>query len=177
MNAMLALLKFLVLIAIFLLASNGSVAGTQVRINHVFQFVEPMSKPSNKPTGETTDSSKNHWKMPTTINLNSSGLSHATTMMNQEAHLHSASPQSYTLSARKPFSTICLFQYRLSSSMDHSLLVKVQAFSTLKVSRHAFALLAFEPVTSAKQISSPKTALNATTEMQPSADFSQNLGT
>jgi hypothetical protein len=38
-------------------------------------------------------------------------------------------------------------------------------------------ILAFEPVTSAKQISSPKTALNATAEMQLSADISQNLGT
>jgi hypothetical protein len=32
------------------------------------------------------------WKMPTTTNLNSSGLSHATTMTNQNAHLCSASP-------------------------------------------------------------------------------------
>jgi hypothetical protein len=63
-----------------------------------------------------TNSSKNQWQMPTTINLNSSGLSHATTMTNQNAHLHlaspkivhlcSASPQSFT-SARVPFSTIC----------------------------------------------------------------------
>jgi hypothetical protein len=43
MNAMPALLKFLVLIALFLSASNANafislslVAGTQVRINHVF---------------------------------------------------------------------------------------------------------------------------------------------
>jgi dGTP triphosphohydrolase len=38
-------------------------------------------------------------------------------------------------------------------------------------------LFAFEPVTSTKQISSPNTALNATAEMQPSADISENLGT
>ncbi len=61
MNAMLALLKFLVLIALFLLASNAnafislsSVAGTQVRINHVFRFEEPMSKPSNEPNDKPT---------------------------------------------------------------------------------------------------------------------------
>ncbi len=47
---------------------------------------------------------------------------------------------------------------------------KVQASSTPKVSRHAFALLAFEPVTSTKQISSAKTALKATAVMQLSAD-------
>jgi hypothetical protein len=36
--------------------------------------------------------------------------------------------------------------YGLSSSMVHSIGVKVQAFSTQKVSRHAFTLLALEPV-------------------------------
>ncbi len=60
--------------------------------------------------------------------------------------------------------------------MVHSLAVKVQASSTLKVSHHAFPLLAFEPVTSTKQISSAKTALKATVEMQPSADISQDPG-
>jgi hypothetical protein len=35
-------------------------------------------------------------------------------------------------------------------------------------------LLAFEPVSSTKQISSAKTALKATAEMQPSADISQD---
>jgi hypothetical protein len=54
--------------------------------------------------------------------------------------------------------------------------VKVQASSTPTVSRHAFALFAFEPVTSTKQISLPNTALNATAEMQPSADISQDPG-
>ena len=61
MNAMPALLKFLVLIALFLSASNANafislrlVAGTQVQINHVFQFEEPISKPLNEPTGKPT---------------------------------------------------------------------------------------------------------------------------
>jgi hypothetical protein len=61
MDEMPALLKFLVLIALFLLTSNAnafislsSVAGTQVRINHVFQFEEPISKPLNEPTGKPT---------------------------------------------------------------------------------------------------------------------------
>jgi hypothetical protein len=47
-----------------------------------------------------------NWQMPTTINLDSSGLSYATTMTNQNAHLHLASAQSFT-SAHVPFSTIC----------------------------------------------------------------------
>jgi hypothetical protein len=48
--------------------------------------------------------------------------------------------------------------------------------STTKVSCHAFALLAFELVTSTTNISSAKSALKALAEMQPSADISQNLG-
>jgi hypothetical protein len=107
--------------------------------------------------------------MPTTINLNSSGLSHAATMTNQNAHLHSASPQSFS-SACIPFSTI---RSNLSSGLTRwvqSLVVKVQVSSTPKVSRHVFTLLPFEPVTSTTQISLAKTALKATAEMQPSAD-------
>jgi hypothetical protein len=61
--------------------------------------------------------------------------------------------------------------------MVQSLAVKVQVSSTPTVSCHAFTLFAFEPVTSTKQISLLKTALNATAQMQPSADISQNLGT
>jgi hypothetical protein len=60
-----ALLKFLVLIPIFLLASNANaftspspVAVNQVQENHWFQFVEPMSKPTIEPSGEPTDSSQ-----------------------------------------------------------------------------------------------------------------------
>jgi hypothetical protein len=57
MNAIPALLKFLVLIAIFLLASNANaftslspVAGNQVREKHWFQFEEPMNNPMNEPS-------------------------------------------------------------------------------------------------------------------------------
>jgi hypothetical protein len=39
-----------------------------------------------------------------------------------------------------------------------------------KVSCHVFTLLPFEPITSTTKISSAKTALKATAEMQPSAD-------
>ncbi len=215
---MLALLKILVLIAIFLLASHANaftslspVAGNQVQVKQWFQFVEPMSKLTNKPNGEpikkswvanretkqdaelpckltdltntqmrglchgkkaepesladqptineeidhsiaASDSSKNQWQMPTPINLDFSRLSHATTMTNQEAHLHSTSPWSFS-SARKLFSTICSFQYGLSSSMVWSLAVKVQVSSKLTVSRYAFTLLTFEPVTSTTKVS------------------------
>jgi hypothetical protein len=57
MNAIPALLKFLVLIAIFLLASNANaftslspVAGNQVQEKHWFQFEEPMNNPTNEPS-------------------------------------------------------------------------------------------------------------------------------
>jgi hypothetical protein len=64
MNAMPALLKFLVLIAIFLSASHANaftslspVAGNQVQVKQWFQFVEPMSKMTNEPTREPTKKS------------------------------------------------------------------------------------------------------------------------
>jgi hypothetical protein len=57
-----ALPKFLVLLAIFLLARSGdalmnlsSAAGDLVPVNHLIQFVEPMSKPTNKPTVKLTN--------------------------------------------------------------------------------------------------------------------------
>ena len=108
---------------------------------------------------------------PKPINLDSSGLGRSITMTSQNAHLRLASQQSLS-SVRVPFYTICPFGGL--SCWVHSLAVKVQVSSTPKVSRHAFALLAFEPVTSTKQISSPNAALNATAEMQPSADISEN---
>jgi hypothetical protein len=56
--------KLLVLIAIFLSASNANafthlspVSGNQVQENHWFQFVEPMSKPTNEPAVEPTKKS------------------------------------------------------------------------------------------------------------------------
>jgi hypothetical protein len=56
---MTALSKFLVLLAIFLLENSGdafmnlsSAAGNLVSVNHLIGFVEPISKPTNKPAGE-----------------------------------------------------------------------------------------------------------------------------
>jgi hypothetical protein len=83
------------------------------------------------------------------------------------AHLRLASQQSFS-SDRVPFSTICPFGGL--SCWVQSLVVKVQASSTPKVSRHAVALLAFEPVTSTKQNSFATIALKAIAEMQASAD-------
>jgi hypothetical protein len=64
MNAMPALLKFLVLLAIFLSASNANaftslcpVAGIQVQENQWYQFFEPMRKRTNKPNGKPTKKS------------------------------------------------------------------------------------------------------------------------
>ncbi len=58
---MTALSKFLVFLAIFLLARSedalmnlSSAAGNLVLVIHLIQFVEPMSKPTNEPTGEPT---------------------------------------------------------------------------------------------------------------------------
>ncbi len=61
LDAMAAFAKLLVLIAIFLLASNANAftslspfAGNQVQENHWFWFVEPMRKPTNEPNGKPT---------------------------------------------------------------------------------------------------------------------------
>jgi hypothetical protein len=45
LNAMPALLKFVVLLAIFL-------AGNQARVNHLIRFQQPMSDPMNEPSRE-----------------------------------------------------------------------------------------------------------------------------
>ena len=57
MNAMPALSKFLVLLALFLSASHSnaftslsSVAGNQVRVNHLTRLQQPMSNPTNEPS-------------------------------------------------------------------------------------------------------------------------------
>ena len=54
-----ALLKFLVLLALFLSASHSnaftslsSVAGNQVRVNHLTRLQQPMSNPTNEPLCE-----------------------------------------------------------------------------------------------------------------------------
>jgi hypothetical protein len=85
----------------------------------------------------------------------------------QITHLRLASPQRFS-SAHVPFSAI--FSFGRLSSLVHSLAVKVQASSPPKVSRHAFALLAFKPVTSTNQNSFAIIALKAIAKMQVSAD-------
>jgi hypothetical protein len=143
----------------------------------------------NNPTA-FSDSSQNLWHMPTPINLDSSGLrcssrtevlgrrgkvySNTTTLMDHDkrptnpqiTHLRLASPQRFS-SDCIPFSTI--FSFGRLSSLVHFLAVKVQASSPPKVSRHAFPLLAFEPVTSTNQNSFATIALKAIVEMQASA--------
>ena len=71
LNAMMALSKFLVLLALFLSASHAHaftrlclVAGYQVRINHLILLQQPMSDPKNEL------SSKSIHKPTTRMNLN-----------------------------------------------------------------------------------------------------------
>jgi len=59
LNAMLALLKFLVPLAIFLSASHSNaftslslVAGNQVWVNHLTRLQQQMSNPKNEPSRE-----------------------------------------------------------------------------------------------------------------------------
>ncbi len=60
--------KFLVLLAIFLLANLGdtfinlsSAAGNLVRVNHLIRFVESMRKPTNEPSRVLTCKPANDW--------------------------------------------------------------------------------------------------------------------
>ena len=177
-----------------LLPNNLSQINNAVLSNHSKQRVSFADQPGideeiNNPTA-ASDSSKNQWHMPTPINLESSGLRRSsrtevlarrglvysnTTLMDQDegmtkpqnTHLRSASQRSFS-SVRVPFSTICPLGGL--SCWVQSLAVKVQVSSTPTVSRHAFTLFAFEPVTSTNQISSAKTASKASAEMQPLAD-------
>jgi hypothetical protein len=80
---------------------NTQICGLCHNISELESFADlpGVNEEINHPIA-ATDSSQNQWQMPTPINLNSSGLWQpsktevsATTMMNQNAHLHSASPQ------------------------------------------------------------------------------------
>jgi hypothetical protein len=64
---MMALSKFLVLLALFLLASHASaftslslVAGDQVWVIHLIQSQQPMSNPTNEPSREPICKSTNY---------------------------------------------------------------------------------------------------------------------
>jgi hypothetical protein len=154
------------------LPNNLSQINSAVLSNHSNQrgsFEQPDIDKEIKDPATENDKTHNLWQMPSPMNLDSSGLRRSATMTSQNAHLRSASPQRFS-SARVLFSTI---RSNLSSRLScwvHSLAVKVQVSSTPTVSRHAFALLTFEPITSTTQISSAKTALKATAKMQASAN-------
>ncbi len=92
MNAMPALLMFLVLIAIFLLASYANafsspspVAGNQVQEYQWFQFIEPMSKPTNEPTFEPTKQTE----LPNILTSDTSETSNPTINQDRESEEHS----------------------------------------------------------------------------------------
>jgi hypothetical protein len=161
------------------LPNNLSHINNPVLSNHSNQQESLADQPSideeiNYPIAASNSS------QPTPINLDSSGLRCSsrtevlnrcglvysdTTLMDhdecltspQTAHLCLASQQSFS-SAHVLFSTICPFGGL--SCWVQSLVIKVQVSSTPTVSCHAFAFLAFEPVTSLKAIA----------EMQVSAD-------
>ena len=87
LNGMTALSKFLVLLAIFLLANLGdtfinlsSAAGYLVRVNHLIWFVESMSKPTNKSSSEPT------WK-PTNDQMNDQTSNEKIQQLEQDALL------------------------------------------------------------------------------------------
>ncbi len=173
------------------LPNNLSHINNAVLSNHSNQRESLADQPSideeiNYPVAASNSS------QPTPINLASSGLRRSsrtevltrhglvysdTTLMDHDEcltspqikHLRSANSRRFS-SAHAPFSTIHSNQSSGLSNLVQSLAVKVKVSSTPSVSRHAFALFAFETVTSTKQISSAKTAFKASAEMQPAAD-------
>ncbi len=159
MNAMPALLKFLVLIALFLSASNANAftslsqaTGTQVRINHLIQLEKPLSKPT---TDQTNDQTTKQLKLVALLPVNQSSkqvmycdkgkddeiLSELHDSKNTKPDWHGPNPigmgqnkRSFKASARVPFTTFCS---NLSSGLTrwvHSHAVKVPVTSTTKVS-------------------------------------------
>ena len=115
--------------------------------NQQVSFARPDIDKEIKDPATANDITHNLWQMPSPINLDSNGLRRSISMTSQNSPLRSASPQRFS-SAHVLFSTI---RSNLSSGLScwvHYLAVKVQVSSTPTVSRHAFALLAFEPITS-----------------------------
>jgi hypothetical protein len=159
------------------LPNNLSHINNAVLSNHSNQLKSLADQPGideeiNYPIAASNSS------QPTPINLDSGGLRPSsrtevlnrcglvysdTTLMDhderltspQTAHLCLASQRIFS-SAHVLFSNICPFGGL--SCWVQSLVVKVQVSSTPTVSRHAFALLAFEPVTSTNQINQDKSS-------------------
>jgi hypothetical protein len=156
---MASLAKLLVLLAIFLLASyaNGflslsSATGTQVRMNHLIQLEEPLSKPT---TDQTNDQTTKRLKLVALLPVNQSSkkvmycdkgkddeiLSKLCNSSNTQPDWHGTNPigmgqnkRIFKTSARIPFTT---FRSNLSSGLTrwvHSHAVKVPVTSTTKVS-------------------------------------------
>jgi hypothetical protein len=72
---MTALSKFLVLLALFLLASHANAlslaAGNQVRVIHLIQLQQPMSNPMNEPIHKPTKQMDLDAELPIPSNLSS----------------------------------------------------------------------------------------------------------
>ncbi len=154
-----ALLKFLVLIAFFLSASNAnafislsSATGTQVRINHLIRLEKPLSKPT---TDQMNDQTTKRLKLVALLPVNQSSkrvmycdkgkddeiLSKLHNSKNTQPDWHGPNPigigqnkRSFKASAHVPFTTI---RTNLSSGLTsrvNSHAVKVPVTSTTKVS-------------------------------------------
>ena len=112
-----------------MLSNNLSQINNAVPSNHSNQQESLADQPGideeiNYPIAASNSS------QPTSINLDSSGLRRSTTMTSQNTHLRSASQRSFS-SARVPSFTICSnLSTGLSSSVVHSLAVKVPVTST-----------------------------------------------
>jgi hypothetical protein len=175
-----ALLKFLVLLALFLSASNAnaftslsSVAGKQVRVNHLTWLHQAMSDPTNEPShepireptkrlghdallpvnlsskGGLCHDNKSEWVMFSNQGQDNEIQSNSTDSSNtQPSNWQGPKQRSLIISARVPFTT---FRSNLSSGLVYCWVYSHTGFesvtSSTKVSCNIFALLACELVT------------------------------
>ena len=170
-----ALLKFLVLLALFLSASNAnaftslsSVAGKQVRVNHLTWLHQAMSDPTNEPShepireptkrlghdallpvnlsskGGLCHDNKSEWVMFSNQGQDNEIQSNSTDSSNtQPSNWQGPKQTSLIISARVPFTT---FRSNLSSGLVYCWVYSHTGFesvtSSTKVSCNIFALTA-----------------------------------
>jgi hypothetical protein len=123
---MLALSKFLVLLALFLLASHvqaftslSLAAGDQVWVNHLIQLQQPLSKPTNEPSREPIPEPTVRLGQDALLpgNLSSKRVLFQVSMMDDEIQsckTHSEYTQSYPVTIPVPFVSFCSKSFRLA---------------------------------------------------------------
>ena len=132
MNVVPALLKFLVLLALVLSASHAnsftslsSVAGNQVRVNHLTRLQQPMSDPTNEPSREPVREPTKQLGQDALLpgNLSSKRVLFRVSMMDDEiksCKTHSEYTKSYQVAIPVSFVSFHSKSFRLAYCWVHS---------------------------------------------------------